>query len=203
MKELRLAQATTCVQANAVLERLLPEHNGRFGCAPGDASDAHRALDGAFRLETILSVQTSRVVGNDYTIRLRNRHFQLLKPIYPGERRGQVVIEERLDGTMAIRFREHYLRYKEIDIAVRADPAAKAMREANPAVLLVGEEQAEPDAQELSGSSGMQPTVGRSGRTPAEPYPPDGESSDTANWSRGPAENDLFRKYRKFTIVKR
>ena len=46
-------------------------------------------------------------MANDYTVRFRNRLYQLDKPIYPGERGGKVVIEVRLDGTMAIRFRDN------------------------------------------------------------------------------------------------
>ena len=53
-------------------------------------------------------------MANDYTVRFENRHYQLDKPIYPGERGGKVVIEMRLDGSMAIRFGEHYLKYHEI-----------------------------------------------------------------------------------------
>ena len=180
VKELRLAKAKTCAQANAVLERLLPEHNRRFGCVPRDESDAHRSLSKALRLDAILSVQTERVVSNDYTIRFRNRHFQLLKPIYSGERGGQVVIEERLDGTLAIRFRGHYLHYKEITLA-ESDRPAPASRRPSSAAPKAGEEQTEPGAQERPGSPGMRPTGGRSGRTPAEPYPPDGEADDTVS----------------------
>lgn len=122
VKELRLAKATTCAQANALLKRLLPEHNRRFSRPAQDGRDAHRALASSHRLDAILSLQEQRVVSNDYTIRYRNRIYQLLKPAYPGERGGRVVIEERLDGTMAIRFREHYLNYQEI---VAADDTRK------------------------------------------------------------------------------
>ena len=53
-------------------------------------------------------------MANDYTVRFENRHYQLDKPIYPGKRGGKVVIELRLDGTMAIRLGKHYLKYHEI-----------------------------------------------------------------------------------------
>ena len=33
------------------------------------------------------------MVANDYTVRFRNRFYQLLKPVYPGQRGGKVVIE--------------------------------------------------------------------------------------------------------------
>jgi hypothetical protein len=193
VKELRLSRATTCVEANAVLERLLPQHNRRFGCLPRDSSDGHRSLGREFRLDSILSIQTKRVVSNDYTIRFRNQHFQLLKPIYAGERGSQVLIEERLDGTLAIRYREHYLNFKEIPPSSSPEPSERASRESDPDESANGKK-SEPDAREPSDSSGMRPTARRSGRTPAEPYPPDGESGDTAKPSPRPAKNDQWRR---------
>jgi Helix-turn-helix domain len=192
VKELRLAKAKTCDQANAVLERLLPEHNRRFGRLPRDASDAHRALGGKHRLEAILSIQSERVVSNDYTIRFRNRFLQLLKPAYPGERGGRVIIEERRDGTLAIRFKGHYLRYEEI--TQHDEGGAATQQEPNSGEPVTGEVKSERGAQEPSRSSGMRPTGGRSGRTPAEPYPPDGETRDTAKPIRRPAENHPWRQ---------
>jgi hypothetical protein len=114
VKELRLAKAKTCEQANAVLEWLLPDHNRRFAKPARMPSDAHRRLGPAHRLESILSLRSERVVSNDYVVRWSNRFYQLLPPVYPGERGGRVVIEERRDGSMAIRFGNHYLAYQEI-----------------------------------------------------------------------------------------
>ena len=114
VKELRLAKAKTCDQANAVLEKLLPAHNKQFAKPARESSDAHRGLGASHRLESVLSIQTERVVSNDYVVRLDNRFYQLLAPVYPGERGGRVVIEERLDGTMAIRFGKRYLKYREL-----------------------------------------------------------------------------------------
>jgi hypothetical protein len=196
VKELRLAKAKTCVEANEVLKRLIPEHNRRFARPPRERSDAHRALGPRHRLESILSIQDVRVVSNDYTIRYRNRFFQLLPPAHPGERGGRVVIEERLDGTMAIRFGERYLRYEEIAPAESRSSPARARRGKPTEAPKRGETNSEPGAREPSGSPGMRPTAGRSGRTPAEPYPPDGESNDTATSPRRPAENHPWRKFK-------
>jgi hypothetical protein len=115
VKELRLAGVQTREQANALLrERLQPEYNRRFTVAARDRRDAHRALGAAHNLAAILSVQEQRVVTNDYTIRFANRCYQLEPPVWPGERGGQVVVELRLDGTMALRFRGHYLKFHEV-----------------------------------------------------------------------------------------
>ena len=150
--------------------------------------DAHRLL-GKPRLEAILSIQTERVVSNDYTIRFRNRFFQLLKPVYPGERGGRVIVEERLDGTLAIRFKERYLRYEEITHHQRGEATQSESNSDEP-----DEGKSERGAPERPRSSGIRPTGGRSGRTPAEPYPPDGETRNTAKPTKRPAENHPWRK---------
>lgn len=115
VKELRLAKAKTCERANAVLERSVPDHNRRFAKAASKPTDAHRRLGAGHRLESILSIQAERVVSNDYVVRWANRHYQLLPPVHPGERGGRVVIEVRLEGSMAIRFGKRYLAYREVE----------------------------------------------------------------------------------------
>src|SRR5262249_3904661 len=115
VKELRLLGATTRAQANALLrQKLVPEFNRRFSVAAARRRDAHRDLGAEHCLPRILCLQHRRRVDNDYTVRFRNRCFQLHRPAWPGLRRGQVVIEERADGKLLIRFGEHYLRYQEI-----------------------------------------------------------------------------------------
>jgi transposase len=126
VKELRLAGARTGAEANAVLERLLPAHNRRFGQAPRRPADAHRPPGPGHDLAAILSLQEARKVSNDYTVRYRNRLYQLLPPAHPGQRGGAVVVEERLDGSLAIRFGGHYLKYRDItgEAGARATAAA-------------------------------------------------------------------------------
>src|SRR6185369_17352042 len=57
VKELRLAKATTCEQANEVLERLLPAHNRKFAKKAREHNDAHRPLGPGHDLAAILSIQ--------------------------------------------------------------------------------------------------------------------------------------------------
>jgi Helix-turn-helix domain len=194
VKELRLAKAKTLEQANAVLEWLIPDHNRRFSTAPREASDAHRSLGHKHRLEAILSIQEERVVSNDYTIRYKNRFYQLLKPVYPGERGGRVVIEERRNGTMAIRFRSHYLKYLAIGLDEKGEAADGSEVEFNAFTADASATKRDRDSLKKPRSPGIQPTGGRSGRTPAEPYPPDGEEADSPKPSRRPAENHPWRK---------
>jgi Helix-turn-helix domain len=150
VKELRLAKVATIARANALLGRLVPEHNRRFARPPCQAADQHRPLGPGHRLESILSVQAERVVSNDYVVRFENRLYQLLKPVYPGERGGRVVLERRLDGTLAIRFAGHYLAYEELADGAGGGPGPPAAR-----------------------ADGPVPTAGRSrGPSPAKYRPP-------------------------------
>jgi Helix-turn-helix domain len=121
VKELRLAGVRTLDRANALLGRLVPEYNRRFTRVARQPADAHRRLGPGHRLEAILSVQAERVVSNDYVVRFESRCYQLLKPVYAGERGGRVVIERRLDGTLWMRFRGHYLNYREASAGIEPE----------------------------------------------------------------------------------
>jgi hypothetical protein len=196
VKELRLAKVATIAGANALLDGgLLAKHNRRFSVPPRQAGDAHRPLGSALHLAAILSLQEQRTVANDYTVRFEHRHYQLDKPVYPGERGGKVVIEVRLDGSMAIRFKEHYLKYHEIP----AGPAPGGSAPQTPRSLAPGgptpaaAEQGPASSAEAE-PSGVQPTGGRSGRTSAEPYPPDGAAEDSKKGPYRPAADHPWRR---------
>jgi hypothetical protein len=195
VKELRLAKARTCDQANAVLEKLVPAHNTKFAKPARQSKDAHRCLGPSHRLESILSIQTERVVSNDYVVRLDNRHYQLLPPVYPGQRKGRVVIEERLDGTMVIRFGKHDLKYRELTGEGNVGGSAPEPPEftASAADARVGK-RGRGRSSEKPRPAGIPPTVRRSGRTPAEPYPPDGEDANNSKQRTRPDKNHPWRK---------
>jgi hypothetical protein len=195
VKELRLAKAQSLEAANGVLERLLPEHNRRFAQPARQSRDAHRPLGRSFDLAAILSLQEERVVANDYTIRFHNRFYQLLKPVWPGERGGRVVVEQRRDGTLAIRLGSRYLKYEEV--TAQRGPGGSAPRPPEFGALAADAsrgEEAGPAPEEEARPAGVQPTGGRSGRTPAEPYPPDGAQEDSSKGRRRPAEDHPWRK---------
>jgi transposase len=194
VKELRLAGARTIEQANAVLERLLPGHNRRFAKPARDGADAHRALQRSFNLAAILSIQEERVVANDYTIRFHNRFYQLLKPIYPGERGGRVIIEQRLDGSLALRFGSHYLRYQEITPRVAVGGSAPKPPEFSASAADASAQEKDREPRAGSRSPGVPPADGRSGRTPAEPYPPAGAAQDSEPGRKGPGKDHPWRK---------
>ncbi len=196
VKEMRLAKVTTIVGANALLDGgLLDKHNRMFSVPPRQAGDAHRAVGSGFNVAAILSLQQQRTVANDYTVRFENRTYQLDRPIYPGERGGKVAIEVRLDGTMAIRFGKHYLKYHEIVAeSSRGGSAPQTPRSLPPTGPTPGVEKEGSTSVKEAEPSGVQPTAGRSGRTSAEPYPPDGAAEDNKKRPYRPAAEHPWRR---------
>ena len=201
VKEMRLAGVTTRAQANALLRsKLLPEFNRRFTVGPARRRNAHRDLGPKHHLCAILSVQERRRVANDYTVRFFNRCFQLQPPALPGLRGGRVIVEERLDGAIALRFGEHYLRFREIPLEAKAFARATLLGGSAPqtprSLTLL---RPTPGAQnkdrvaDTTRSSGVPPTVRRSGRTPAEPYPPNGKAKTKPKKVLRPAKNHPWR----------
>ena len=112
-KEFRLANVRTIVEANAALPRLVSEHERRFARAPASPNDAHRSLAG-LELAAVLCPHEERTVGNDYVVRIANRHLQIVSASAPGLRGGKVTLELRRNGTIAMRFGPRRLEYREL-----------------------------------------------------------------------------------------
>lgn len=114
VKELRLRNISTKEEANRFLRQVyMAEHNARFAIAPANTTDAHRPLLKTHRLTEILSLRAERTLANDWTIRFNNEHFQILHG--QGIRPPQTLhVEVRLNGTVHLRFKDRYLRYKRI-----------------------------------------------------------------------------------------
>ena len=193
VKELRLAKATTIEQANEVLETMfLPLFNRRYTVKPASANNAHRPIHQAMDLAAILSVQDTRTVGNDYTFRLDNRVYQLPPPPLPGLRRGQVIIEQRLDGSMHVRFQKHYLTFQIVAAA------AQKLGALPPDPRSLSPSQSPAANKRGCATDATQPSAGpltakRSGRTPAEPYPLDGTNTVSINTPYRPPPSHPWR----------
>lgn len=117
VKELRLRGISNIADANRFLwETYIPEHNARFAVPAAKPGDFHRPLNGSQRLDQILAIHTERTVFNDFTVRHDNKFFQILKDqplvIRPKQK---IEIEDRLDGSMHMRFKGAYLSFKPIE----------------------------------------------------------------------------------------
>ena len=201
VKLLRVAGVATRAAANDLLEReLLPAFHRRFVRQASSANDAHRPVGPGHRVSAILSVQSRRRVLNDYTVRFRNRLYQLEPPAWPGLRGGQVVLEERLDGTLAIRFGERYLKYHEV-VRQEAGPSDGKFGSLAHERIPVLAQSPEPSTRKATDRAGeptrsgtVYPAAGRSGRTPAEPYPPSDAGQATQKGPYRPAADHPWRR---------
>jgi hypothetical protein len=116
VKELRLRGMSTIEAANRYLwNEYIPRHNERFAIKPADSADVHRPLLPMHDLDKILSQRTERCVAQDFVVRFQNRHFQIVadQPLRVRPK-DQVFVEQRLDGSIHIRFKGSYLKYKNI-----------------------------------------------------------------------------------------
>jgi hypothetical protein len=195
VKELRLAGARTMDQSNAVLAKVfLPWFNRNCTVRPASPNDAHRPLGPSMNLAAILCHQELRTVANDYTIRFENQVYQILPPPLPGLRGGRVIVERRSDGSLHLRFKETYLKYRACgrpDVAGALPPHPRSLSlSGTPADGRKKEGRADLAAR----PSAVRPAKGRSGRTPAEPYPPNGLPHPTAKEPYRPGPDHPWRK---------
>ena len=104
VKALRLKEISDLDGVNAFLEEeFLADMNEKFNVPPRERSDLHRRVPRRVKLVRVLSFQEERVVQNDWTIRWRNRWFQLTE-----ENRKLALVKrkltvcEQLDGTILL-----------------------------------------------------------------------------------------------------
>jgi len=141
VKGLRKAEADTLAAAQQYLERgYLPLWNRRFTVAAANPTEAHRPLGPEHDLAAILSHVENRVVAPDYTVQFYRRRYQIAREaVRTGLRGARVRVEQRLDGSVAVRFREHYLPVRECGtppeppLRQRPEPSRAAQKTGPPA----------------------------------------------------------------------
>ena len=141
VKGLRKAEADTLAAAQQYLERgYLPLWNRRFTVAAANPTEAHRPLGPEHDLAAILSHVENRVVAPDYTVQFYRRRYQIAREaVRAGLRGARVRVEQRLDGSVAVRFREHYLPVRECGtppeppLRQRPEPSRAAQKTGPPA----------------------------------------------------------------------
>jgi hypothetical protein len=116
VKELRLRNISNIGEANEFLDKFwTADYAKRFAVKPKSKTDLHRELtaEELENLDAIFSVQSARKVKNDFTVQFKNQWYQLAEK-QPATvcRNDTVLIEERLDGTVAMRLRGKYLNFK-------------------------------------------------------------------------------------------
>ncbi len=115
VKELRLAGISTMDAANDFIRtQFIDQYNERFAKKPLGKGNIHRLVDG-FNFNPIFCLKEERVVQNDWTIRYKNRIFQIQKDqntiIRP---RNHLTVLERFDGAITLKIRKTRVFFSEI-----------------------------------------------------------------------------------------
>jgi hypothetical protein len=128
VKGLRVAGVKTIEEANQYLEEeYLVWWEREMTVEAANPDDAHRPLDKSHHLAASLSHVETRQVRNDYTFPWGGELYQIERQaVTPGLRRAHVRVEQRLDGTLAVRHGERYLPIQECTAADKPKTARPA-----------------------------------------------------------------------------
>ena len=110
IKEMRLRGIKNIAEGNKFLDRYLPIFNKRFNVEPLENEDLHRPLPKGIDLDKILSIKTPHALRNDFTVAHEGKLYQVEDNI----RSKEVIVEERINGSLLITYKGRQLRYREI-----------------------------------------------------------------------------------------
>lgn len=132
VKGMRVAGVKTIEQANPYLSNdYLVWWERELTVRAVNPDDAHRRLEKSHHLAASLSHVETRQVRPDYTLRWDGKLYRIERQaVAPGLRKANVRVEQRLDGTLAVRHRERYLPIKE---CAAEDRPNAALRQQQPA----------------------------------------------------------------------
>ncbi len=121
LKELRLEKARTKDEANKVVERFLPKYAKRFSVKAFYGDDLHRPIPKGLDLDKILCIREEHPLRNDFTV----AHDKKLYQIEDNIRAKSVTVEERINSSMIITYKDKPLRFKEITIRPQKEEPKK------------------------------------------------------------------------------
>ncbi|MCC6363670.1 MAG: ISNCY family transposase [Bryobacterales bacterium] len=121
VKGMRVARVKTIEEANEYLTKdYLAWWERELTVEAANPDDAHRRLDKSHNLAASLSHVETRQVRPDYTLHWHGKLYQIERgAVTPGLRGANVRVEQRLDGSLAVRHGERYLPVHECAVAGR------------------------------------------------------------------------------------
>jgi len=123
IKELRLEGAKTIEEANKVLEYFLPSYAEKFCVEAHHSDDLHRPIPNV-DLDKILCIKTKRTLRNDFTVAHKGKLYQIEDNV----RKGKVMVEERVDGSMMIVLKDKALKFKVITSRPKKEEPKKPLK---------------------------------------------------------------------------
>lgn len=121
-KEFGLRRIRTIATANKVLSNGFSDAlNEKFAKPPASDIDFHRPLPKGLDLADVFCFEEQRTVQNDWCIRYRNHHYQILKDNrILSKPKDKVIVRTRIDGTLFLLHKGHPLAYRKLtDTEVR------------------------------------------------------------------------------------
>ena len=113
VKEMRLAGVKNLEEANRFLEGYCKVHNRRHCAEALEPGDLHRPLPKSVVLDDVLCIQGFRTVNEGYLVKWRSRMYVLGKPSLT-LRQQKLVVLERFDGRLSLRFKGRDLEYRQV-----------------------------------------------------------------------------------------
>jgi hypothetical protein len=115
VKGMRVAGVRTLEQANGyLLNDYLVWWEREMTVEAENPDDAHRRLEKSHHLAASLSHVESRQVRPDYTLQWNGKFYQIeRRAVVSGLRGAKVRVEQRLDGSLAVRYGERYVPVQE------------------------------------------------------------------------------------------
>jgi len=127
VKGMRVAGVRTIEQANEyLLNDYLVWWERELTVEAANPDDAHRRLEKSHNLAASLSRVETRQVRPDYTVRWNGKLYQVDRAaVTTGLRGANVRVEQRMDGTLAVRHGERYLPIEECVAAEKTSQPVK------------------------------------------------------------------------------
>ena len=125
VKELRLADAATLADGNALLPAFIADYNARFAKAPANNKDLHRPLRAGDDLDDAFAWKEERTPSQALTLQYDKVMF-ILEPSEPAKAAigKRVTVVDYPDGRLAIRYRGVELAYRTFDKLRQVDQGA-------------------------------------------------------------------------------
>jgi len=132
VKEMRLRGIRTIEEANGFLEEYLAFYNSRFAVCPREKENLHRPVGRGVNLDAILCIKTERTLRNDFTVAHNRKLYQVQDHI----RTPKVMVQDRMDGSLRITYKNRSLRYREITerpiVEKRPSPVVRMRKSSTP-----------------------------------------------------------------------
>lgn len=114
VKELRLAGIRDIGLTNEFLPAYVDSINAKFVVHPHSSVDFHRPVLQGLDLRQVFCFEETRTISNDWVIRYRNCLFQINPQSNLPPARQKVVVQEYLDGSIHLVYRDREVTFKEI-----------------------------------------------------------------------------------------